>query len=76
MELEAWNKDRTGPLDQAPGDVMVEASMEESESSTSSSDDPDDLKAQPPERADAEGSQVAPSEGNLAVTPKEEPLGR
>ena len=74
MELEARNEDRTGPLDQAPDDVSVETSTEESESSTSSSDDPDDPEAQPLEQADGEGAQVAPSEGNLAVTPKEEKI--
>ena len=74
MELKAWNEDRTGPLDQAPDDVRMETSMEESESSTSSSDDPDDPEAQPPEQADVEGAQVTPSEGNLAVTPKEKIL--
>ena len=74
MELKAWNKDQTGPLDQAPGDVMVEALLEESESSTSSSDDPDNPEAQPLEQADAEGTQVAPSEGNLAITPEEEEI--
>ena len=48
--------------------------MEESETSSSSSDDPDDPEAQPPEQADVEGAQVAPSEGNLAVTPAEEKI--
>ena len=72
MELEAQNEDQTGPLDQTPNDVRVET--EESESSTSSSDDPDDPEAQPPEQADAEGAQVTPSEGNLAVTPEEEKI--
>ena len=72
MELEARNEDRTGPLDQAPDDVRVE--MEESESSTSSSNDPDDPETQPPEQADAEGTQVTPSEGNLAVTHEEEKI--
>ena len=72
MELKARNKDRTRPLNQAPNDVRVE--MEESESSTSSSDDPDDPEAQPPEQADVEGTQLTPSEGDLAVTPKEEKI--
>ena len=72
MELEARNEDRTRSLNQAPDDVRVET--EESESSTSSSNDPDDPEAQPPEQADAEGAQVAASEGNLAVTPKEEKI--
>ena len=74
MELEAWNEDWTRPLDQAPDDVRVEIPMEESESSTSSSNDPDDPEVQPPEQADAEGAQVAPPEGNLAVTPEEEKI--
>ena len=72
MELEAQNEGRTRPLDQAPDDVRVET--EESESSTSSSDDPDDPEAQPPEQADEEGTQVAPSEGDLAIMPEEEKI--
>ena len=53
---------------------MVETSTEESVTSSSSPGCPNSPEVQPQEQADAEGTQAASSEGNLAVTPEEEQI--
>ena len=73
-EHEAQNGDQDQPAFQASDEVMVESSTEESVASSSSPGHPDSPEVQPQEQADADGTQAASSEGNLAITPEEEKI--
>ena len=73
-EHEAQSRDQDQPAFQASDDVMVESSTEESVASSSSPGCPDSPEVQPQEQADADGTQAASSEGNLAITPEEEKI--
>ena len=73
-EHEAQSRDQDRPASQASHDVMVESSTEESVVSSSSHGHPDGSEVQPQEQADADGTQAAPSEGNLAVMPEEDKI--
>ena len=73
-EHEAQSRDLDQPAFQASDDVMVESSTEESVASSSFPGHPDSPEVQPQEQADADGTQAASSEGNLAITPEEEKI--
>ena len=73
-EYEAQSRDQDQPVPQASDDVVVESSTEESVASSSSPGHPNSPQVQPQEQADAEGTQAASSEGNLAITPEEEKI--
>ena len=73
-EHEAQSRDQDRSAFQASDDVMVESSTEESVASSSSPGHPDSPEVQPQEQADADGTQAASSEGNLAITPEEEKI--
>ena len=74
MEHEARREYQDQPALQTSGDVVVESSLEESETSSSSSELPDDPEVWPPEQADVDGTQAMSSEGNLTITPEEEEI--
>ena len=73
-EHEAQSRDQDRPASQADDNVMVESSMEESVASSSSPGCPNSPEVQPQEQADADGTQAASSEGNLAITPEEKKI--
>ena len=73
-EHEAQSRDLDQPAFQASDDVIVESSTEESVASSSSPGHPNSPEVQPQEQADADGTQTASSEGNLAITPEEEKI--
>ena len=73
-EHEAQSRDQDQPAFQASDEVMVESSTEESVASSSSPGHPNSPEVQPQEQADADGTQAASSDGNLAVTPEEEKI--
>ena len=73
-EHEAQSRDQDRPDFQASEDVMDESSTEESVASSSSPGHPNSPEVQPQEQADADGTQAASSEGNLAITPEEEKI--
>ena len=68
-EHEAQSRDQDRLASQACEDVIVESSTAES-----SPGHPDSPGVQPQEQADADGTQAASSEGNLAITPEEEKI--
>ena len=72
---EAQHGDQDRPDSQEEDDVRVESSREEEESDSPNPDSPDCSnipETQPHLEADVESTQAGTSEGNLAVTPKEE----
>ena len=73
-EHDAQSRDQDRPVPQASDDVVVESSTEESVASSSSPGCPDSPEVQPQEQADADDTQAASSEGNLAITPEEEKI--